>query len=327
MIKLFRKNMVTQVLLIVAALLLLWIRALLHPTAMTDGGGVLYHLIYLGLSPLPRVATVVAMVLIVAEGLWLNLLLSDVGLVPQTTLLPTLLYVIMMSAGARTLTPMVFVGGIMIAITYELMLRTTLLTISTEKICSATALIGLASMFYVPSLALLLSYLLVVINYRLYSWRDWVAMLLGLMAPYIVLVTVLYLTDNLQEWWSGTYYNLSDVSLRSDKGGTLSMIGNIVLIGVFAASFVFLWSRLGEHTIVWQKNATSVMLLSVGCAAMLVYSQLFPVDMRLFAVPFTLCSFHMLMPEKTNLGLGRKRQRTWIRDLVLILTLTAAIVC
>ena len=327
MIKLFRKNMVTQVLLIVAALLLLWIRALLHPTAMTDGGGVLYHLIYLGLSPLPRVATVVAMVLIVAEGLWLNLLLSDVGLVPQTTLLPTLLYVIMMSAGARTLTPMVFVGGIMIAITYELMLRTTLLTISTEKICSATVLIGLASMFYVPSLALLLSYLLVVINYRLYSWRDWVAMLLGLMAPYIVLVTVLYLTDNLQEWWSGTYYNLSDVSLRSDRGRTLSMIGNIVLIGVFAASFVFLWSRLGEHTIVWQKNATSVMLLSVGCAAMLVYSQLFPVDMRLFAVPFTLCSFHMLMPEKTNLGLGRKRQRTWIRDLVLILTLTAAIVC
>lgn len=327
MIDLFRKSTLTQVVLILVATLLLWGRSLVHPPAMADGDAVLYHLLYMGLSSLPHLAVILAMLLIIAEGVWLNLLLSNIGLVPQTTLLPTLLYIILMSAPATTLTPMVLVGGIMIAITHQLMLRTTLLTISTEKICSATALIGLASMFYLPSLALILSYLLVVVNYRLYSLRDWMAMLLGLLAPYILLVTILFLSDNLTIWWSGTYYSLSDISLQSGTDKLLSMVGNIVIILVFLASLLMLWSHIGEHPIVWQKNATTVMLLSVGCAAMLLYTRIFPVDMRLFAVPFSLCGLHLLMPEKAYHSYGNRKKRTWIYDIILILTLVAAFIC
>lgn len=326
MIKLFRKNTVVQVLLILAATLLLWGRSLVYPPTMADGDAVLYHLLYMGISTLPRLAVVIALLLVLAEGVWLNLMLANVGLVPQTTLLPTLLYIILMSAPATTLTPAVFVGGIMIAITHQLMLRTTLLTITTEKICSATALIGLASMFYLPSLALILSYLLVVINYRLYSWRDWLSMLLGLAAPYIMLITVLHLTGNLSIWLSGTYYSLGGISLQSDTAKALAIGGNVVLVLVFLVSLFVLWGHLGEHPIVWQKNSTTVMLLSVGSAAMLLYSHVFPVDMRLFAVPFTLCAFHLLMPEKIH-NYGHRKQRTWILDIVLLLTFIAALVC
>ena len=327
MVKLFQKNTLVQVLLILVATLLLWGRSLVHPPAMADGDAVLYHLLYMGLSSLPRLAVILAVLLIIVEGIWLNLLLSDIGLVPQTTLLPTLLYIILMSAPATTLTPMVFVGGIMIAITHQLMLRTTLLTISTEKICSATALIGLASMFYLPALALILSYLLVVVNYRLYSLRDWMAMLLGLLAPYILLVTILFLSDNLTIWWSGTYYSLGGISLQSGTDKILYTVGNIVIIIIFLVSLFAFWGRLGEHPIVWQKNATTVMLLSVGCAAMLVYTRLFPVDMRLFAVPFALCGQHLLMPEKAFHSYGNRKKRTWILDLILILTFVAALIC
>ncbi|MBR4506054.1 MAG: hypothetical protein IKP21_04695 [Bacteroidales bacterium] len=326
MVNLFRKNTVVQVLLILAATLLLWGRSLVYPPAMADGDAVLYHLLYLGISSLPRLAVVIALLLVLAEGVWLNLLLANVGLVPQTTLLPTLLYIILMSAPATTLTPAIFVGGIMIAITHQLMLRTTLLTITTDKICSATALIGLASMFYLPSLALILSYLLVVINYRLYSWRDWLSMLLGLAAPYIMLLTVLYLTGNLTIWLSGTYYSLGGISLQSDTEKALAIGGNLVLVLVFLVGLFALWGHLGEHPIVWQKNATTVMLLSVGSAAMLLYSRVFPVDMRLFAVPFTLCGLHLLMPEKSH-SYGHRKQRTWILDIVLLLTFIAALVC
>ena len=215
----------------------------------------------------------------------------------------------------------------MIAIAHQLMLRTTLLTISTDKICSATALIGLASMFYLPSLALILSYLLVVVNYRLYSWRDWMSMLLGLAAPYILLLTILYLSGNLTIWLSGTYYSLGEISLRSGTEQTFAIIGNIILVLTFLASLFALWGRLGEHPIVWQKNATTVMLLSVGSAAMLLYSRVFPVDIRLFAVPFALCAFHLFMPEKNSHSYGRRKKRTWILDLLLILVFIAALVC
>ena len=327
MVKLFKKNMVLQVLLIVAATLLLWGRALVTPTPMADGDAILYHLLYMGLASLPRLAVVIAILLVLAEGVWLNLLLANMGLVPQTSLLPTLLYIILISAPATTLSPAIFVGGIMIAITHQLMLRTTLLTISTEKICSATALIGLASMFYLPSLALIVSYLLVVINYRLYSWRDWAAMFLGLLAPYILLVTILFLSDNLTIWWSGTYYSLAEIAIQSSTERILVTIGNIVLVLVFLLSLFYLWSHIGEHTIVWQKNATTVMLLSVGSAAMLLYSHVFPVDMRLFAVPFALCGFHLMMPEKPQRSRNGHQQRAWLYDILLIITLAAAVIC
>lgn len=327
MLKLFQKNMVLQALLIVTALLLLWSRALIAPNPMADGDAVLYHLLYLGMSSLPRLAVIIAMALILAEGVWLNLMLSNVGLVPQTTLLPTFLYVIAMSATSTTLTPAIIVSGILIGCTHQLMLRTTLLTISTDKICSTTALIGLASMFYLPSLAIIISYLLVVVSYRLYSWRDWTAMLLGLLAPYILLVTILFLSDNLATWWSGTYYSLGDIALHRGSVDALAWVGNILLIILFLFSFFSFWSRLGEHPIVWQKNATSVMLLTVGGVAMLLYSRIIPVDMSLFAIPFTLCCQHLFMPEKAHNSFGRRKQRTWILDLLLLLTLIAAFVC
>ena len=119
------------------------------------------------------------MLLVLIEGVLLNILLSDMGLVPQTTLLPTLLYIVFLSAPATTLTPMILVSAALIACTWQLSLKGTLLTISTSRICSATAIIGLCSLFYLPALAIIVSYLLVAISYRLYNWRDITTMMLG----------------------------------------------------------------------------------------------------------------------------------------------------
>lgn len=327
MLKLFNRNTLVQVLVIIAATLLLWGRSILHPPAMVDDSAVLYHLLYLGLSSLPRLAVIIAIILILLEGLWLNLLLANIGLVSQNSMLPTLLYIIIISAPATTLSPFIFVGGISIAIAHQLMLRTTLLTISTDKICSATALISLASMFYFPALALLISYLLIVINYRLYSWRDWAALILGLAAPYIFLLTILYLSGNLAPWWSGSYYTPSTPTPLSDTARILSIGSNIFFLLLFLVSLISLWSHLSEHPVVWQKNTTTVLLLTLGSIAIIAIDSRFPVDMRLFALPFTLCSFHLFMPEKAFHSFNRRNRRTWLFDILLILTLIAAILC
>lgn len=327
MLKLFNRNTLVQVLVIIAATLLLWGRSLIHPPAMADGSAVLYHLLYLALSSLPRLAVILALILILLEGLWLNLLLANVGLVSQNSLLPTLLYLIIISAPATTLSPVIFVCGISIAVTHQLMLRTTLLTISTDKICSATALISLASMFYFPALLLLISYLLIVINYRLYSWRDWAALILGLAAPYIFLLTILYLSGNLAPWWSGSYYTPVTPTPLSGTAKILSIGSNIFLLLLFLVSLISLWSHLSEHPVVWQKNTTTVLLLTLGSIAIILIDFHFPVDMRLFAVPFTLCAFHLFMPEKAFHSYNRRKQRTWILDILLILTFIAAILC
>lgn len=329
MLKLFRNNMVLQVLLIIAALVVLWLRQLMTPPTMVASptDGVLYTLLLSALSTASRAAVIIAMILILAEGVLLNLLLSNMGLVPQTSLLPTLLFIVFMSAPATTLTPMILVTGALIACVHQLMLRGTLLAISTEHICSATALIGLCSMFYVPALAILVSYLLVAVSFRLYSWREVAALFLGIMAPYILLITILYLTGNLITWWDITTANFGQFGIQIAHMDTLTLIANIVLILVFAASIFILWGHLGEHPVVWQKNASTVMLVSVGSLVMLFLSTLLPANPAFFAVPFALCGTHMLMPANTYHTRGRSKQRLWIYDLLFIITFAAALVC
>ena len=330
MLKLFNSNMAIQALLIIVALVLLWLRALIAPPPMvaspTDGG--LYTLLLNLLSSAPRAAVVIAMILVLVEGVLLNLLLADINLVPQTSLLPTLLYVIFMSAPATTLTPMILVAGVLIACIHQLALHGTLLTIPTTRICSATALISLCSMFYLPALALLVSYILVAVSYRLYSWRDIATMILGFLASYIFLLTVLYMTDNLAIWWSATAAALGDITFTTIATDTLPFIANIVLTLIFAASVFMLWSKLGEHPVMWQKNASTVMFFTVGGITMLFFSHMLPVDLSFFAIPFALCGTHMLMPANGRSSASRRRnQRLWINDLLLVLIIIAAFVC
>lgn len=329
MINLFRKNMAVQVLLILVALVLLWLRPLITPPPMpaADTDGILYTMLHSALSSVPLLAVIIAMLLVLAEGVLLNILLSDMGLVPQTTLLPTLLYIIMMSAPATTITPILLVNAALITCVHLLMLRGTLLTIPASRICSVTALIGLCTLFYIPALALIVSYLFVAISFRLYNWRDIVSLLLGFFAPYVLFVTILFLTDNLSAWWSTTADSIGRLTFSIETVETLPLIANIILALVAVASIFTLWSKLGEHPVLWQKNASSVMLLTIGGIIMLFHTHILPIDHSVFAIPFALCGTHMILPRRNVSIIGRRKQHLWIYDIILILTLAAAFVC
>lgn len=328
MIKLLQRNMVLQAVLILAVLVLLWLRPLAEAPLM-DGGdhpAILYSLLCQWLQTVPRLAVILAMLLVLIEGVMLNLLLANVNLVSQNSLLPTLLYVIAMSAGASTLTPIVLVNGVLIVCLNQLLLRGTLLTISLNKACGATLLIGIASLFYQPAALLILSYLLIAANYRLYGWRDWAVMILGFAAPYVLLVLILFLSDGLASWWQTTLWSLS---LTIQPGTTdLHAWASLLLAVLFLWSMLQLLGRLSERPVLWQKNASTIMLCSVGAAGMMLYTPLLPIRMALFAIPFSFCTNRLLTsPTDVSTGFGRRKQRLWIYDLLLVVILTAAFLC
>lgn len=293
-----------------------------------DHPALLYSILRSWLAPTPRLAVVTAMLLTLAEGMMLNMLLSNVGLVSQNSLLPTLLFVVATGAGATTLTPMVVVWAALIACLNQLMLRSSLLTIPSPKICGATALIGIASMFYLPAAVMMLSYLLVAVNYRLYNWKDWAVMLLGFIAPYLALVAVLFLTGDLVPWWDSVTDGLGDISVT---------IGSFTLpqaLGAAGLLFIMLWGlmnvmlHLSEHPVVWQKNATTVMLFFVGALCILLYVPVQSASMQLLAVPFAFCTTLLLFGSSPSAANSRSRKkRLWIYDILLILIIIAAIAC
>lgn len=323
--------MVMQAVLLIVALLLLWVRALLAPTPMAAGDhpAILYGLLCRWLADVPRLAVAIAMLLVLVEGFTLNLLLANVNLVSQNSLLPTLLYIVAMSAGATTLTPVILVNGIAVAGLHQLMLRGTLLTITADKICGATMLIGLASLFYQPAVILMLGYLLIASSYRLYNWKDWMLMLLGFAMPYALLVLVLYMTDGLASWWGDTLASMKDLHLQTGDAGTLPTIASLFLAAVMLWGLTSAVSRISERPVLWQKNAATVMLFTVGGLGMMLFSPLLPLQMAFLAIPFAFVTHRLfLAATERPAGFGRRRkQHVWIYDLLLIAVIIAALLC
>ena len=321
--------MALQTVIVIVATLLLWGPALVSPQPMTAGDhpAVLYGLLCDWLMPLPRLAVIIALLLTLTEGIMLNLLLANVGLVSQNSLLPTLLYIVAVSAGAPTLTPVILVNGCVIACLNQLFLRGTLLTIPPEKICGATVLIGIATFFYQPAVFLMVSYLLIASNYRLYSWKDWALMLLGFAAPYVLLVLILYLADGLSAWWQETlaHWHLTD-HLTAD--GWRQVLASFFLAAIFLWGVIVVIGQINKQPVIWQKNATTTLLLALGGIGMMLYTAFTPSQMPLFAIPFAFCSYRMLTAaSEGHTGFHRRKRHGWIYDAVLILTLIASLLC
>lgn len=328
MLKTLEKNTVLQVLVLLVLTIVLWSGALVHPVAMTpsESYGPLYDVL-LGMGLPPRMGVVLATLLVLGGGLYLNWVLMRVNLVSQNSLLPTMLYVVFMSAGATTLTPTLIVGVVDISLISMLMLHGTLLTIPSSKICGAAVVMGICSLFYLPALTLVLTYLLVSISYRLYGWREWCVMLLGLLMPWTALWLVLFMTNGLTAGWQALSNGFSMTVRVANSIVTLSAIANLLLTAVLTVSLIALWRRLGEKPVVWQKNASTVMLPTVTGIAMLFYTQLFTVNLEFFALPFALTGTHLLMPERRRSLHGKGKWKEHIGDVLFILIITAAVLC
>lgn len=328
MLKLFEKNTGLQIVLILVVTALLWMQPLADPQPMSasDGFAPLYSLLF-NLHLAPLAAVIVAMLLVLVGGFLLNIILANANLVSQNSLLPTLFYTLFMSAGANTLTPTLIVGVISIAFVGILLLHSTLLTVPPNKICGAGAIIGICSMVYLPSLALLVAYLLIAVNYRLYSWRDWVVLLLGLLAPYLLLWSVLFLNNGLVDSLESIVNSFSHATIRLGDINNIHAIANVVLLAIFVVSLFTLWRRFNENTVVWQKNATTVLLTTLAAIATLFYSQLFPTCFQLFAIPFTFCANHRFSPESRRRNASRRKWSVHAYDCLFLLTIAAAILC
>lgn len=326
---LFKQSIPVQALVIMLAMTALWYGAIASPLPMPtpQGGDVLYGVLYSWLNKTPLLAVIIAMLLVLFGGVLLNILLVDLNLSAQNSLLPTLLYAICMSSTATTLTPMTIVSLLMIACLHQLAIRGSLLTIPPERACATTALIGICSMFYLPAALLIISYMIVAINYRLYSWRDWAVMLLGFAAPYVLLATVLMFTNGLAGWWQNITEVFSNIHLITTKTPLLKATGCIVLVLALIAGIIAVFNRSGESTVLWQKNAITQLSMLLGGLAILAITRLFPIDLQLFALPFTFCVGILLMPTQRSNTFGQRKRREWVYALILVLIFIAAIVC
>lgn len=320
MVKLFRNSSFSQIVVILAAVVLLWGKAFIVPIAPERPClySPLYDLLYGWLSPLPRLGSAIALILVLFEGIWLNLLLFNHKMISNNSLMPLFIYLLAMSCGpdAQTITPMLFVNMTILA-GYSLLFLDSADPLQSDRNFYAAACIGISSLFYLPSIALVVAYIGAFIAHKLYSWKHIMVALLGLAAPYIALLTVAYLNDRIDYTLFLMEYDIGSTEAKAHFETSLTSVANALVL-LFIIFLTLRELSIQKEKMVHSRINTLVIIYPLLAAfVMAFYSQLFPFDIKSIALTFSFLTTSYFLAE---------RRRKWVGETLLWTLILAMII-
>jgi hypothetical protein len=139
-----------------------------------------------------------SLVLVVLQALFLTTVINRQSVLKEITHLPALIYVVLMSCFPEQLSfnPLLF-ANFFIIIFLNSLFNFYRADSAVFHVFDAGFFIGIAALFYWPSLFLFPLIWAALILLRSFDWRDWLASLLGVILPFLFFGTVLYWFDML----------------------------------------------------------------------------------------------------------------------------------
>ena len=319
MLKFFKHNNAWQVIIILITVALLWARAFITPVTFQSSQifSPLFDMLFGWTRRLPILATAIALIITLAEGLWLNSLLFSQKLIPPGSLLPMLLYIVAMSWDVEqlTITPLLMVNMMLLASISQLMTEGAT-TLNIERNFNASFCIGIALLFYIPAWTLIIFLILVFVTYKMYNWRQIAAWLLGLIGPMLLFLTYAFISNKLTYYLFLMQYDISNIGLRIEHAGLLLSLRNIFFITILFLPVIAQIAQSTDSTIHSRIIIRILLLPLVGGIGMMLYTQMFPADTQLFAVTFAFT---------TTTAMFTHRKKKWINEGLLYLILALGI--
>jgi hypothetical protein len=287
MLKIFRTDIFMQAVVILIVSVVMWVGVFINPQPIPiDDGGPLFFWLTGHMSP--RWGTIIAFLLVIVEGFIFNGILYRHKMISQNTLMPMLFYIIAMSLGSPTLTPILIGSLLLILAIGQLMLTTTLLSLTPDKIFGAAALVALATLFC-PSMAVFFIPLIIdMFTYSLYGWRDWAMLILGLLAPIILVETIYFVNDEIFYRNYLLLYNLTDLHI-SAQGSWVNWTRSLLFAVIFVIGLGAAAVNSQNRNVNFKKNITAILIFAIGSILYSLYSTLIPIPTQAYAIPFA-CS-------------------------------------
>ncbi|MBP5548433.1 MAG: hypothetical protein J6X58_06060 [Bacteroidales bacterium] len=320
MLKLFKNNTIGQILVIILAAIALWVRAFIAPITPVyeEHFSPIYEIIFGLLSPLPRLASAIALLIVLIEGAWINLMLFNHKMSKVGSLLPTLMYLVAMSWSSEnlTITPTLFSNIFIIAACNQLLSEGSS-SLDIEKNFNASFLVAMAGMCHMPSLTYIVPLFGVFVIYKLYNWRAFIVSILGLIAPSIILFSYAFLSDKFDYYFILLQYDITNLNVVTSYDNGLEIATNIIFILMLMAALLNLLSSLNDKTIQQRINSGVVILPLVAASVMLFYYQIFTINTQFAAIPFAFLA---------NLFLSQDRKRPWISETLFWILIVSSII-
>ncbi len=175
----------------------LWISVLISPPAVTQESVAtpLYNFILIFLNN-HLIIILLTFLFLISQAIYLNQLLIKHDLIPRSSCMGAFVYLVLMSYSSQLLHlhPSVISSCFAMAI-LDIILRIKDNEQDLRLTYKAGLLVGLASLFYFPSIILLIFIWAVLLAYRMPYWRQWILPIVGILTPYLFLFTIYFWYD------------------------------------------------------------------------------------------------------------------------------------
>lgn len=298
---------------------LLWVGAFITPVAMEPERyfSPIYGLVYSLLASTPRLASAVALLIVIFEAIWLNIILFNNKLNKVNWLMPALMFILVISWQSRnlTITPMLLAWLPLLAAMRQL-LSSGNTSLGVDHNFNASFLIGIAALCYLPLTVFVIPFFFLFISYKSYHWRDFIVALMGLGGPLFLLVVYAFLCDKLDYYFILYCHDIINIHIAFNLNSTADIVSNVVF---FIILFWVLFSQLfsiNDSTIQQRINTVVLLLPLVAALLILPYDTLFTVNTQFTAVPFAFLSSNFLATD---------HKRRWINDTLFVILLLTPI--
>lgn len=239
-IKLFKSGYSLQLIILLLALIILWVESFIAPMSGTHEytPAPFYNYLYFLLRNLTLLQVILAFLLIIVQAYLLNNILIENGFIRKNSLLPAFVYILIISQSKdlQTIYP-ALLANLFLIIAFHYLLKVYYEIEAYTKILNAAFLVGLASLFYLPSIFFITLFWITFITYSIFKWREWIISIIGVLIPFIFLFTFYFWVDRFNEMISkylAYFGNLILVKPHLSIPGIviISMIGLFILLAV-----------------------------------------------------------------------------------------------
>lgn len=138
----------------------------------------------------------IALILVVSEAFLLNYMVNEQEVLIKKSYLPALFYIVFMSNNSAMLDlhPLLF-SNLFLLFALNKMLNSYRKDIAFSQAFDSGLLISIATLFYFPCIVFLPLIAVGLVIFRPFNWREWFISFIGVLVPYVFVVTIYFWND------------------------------------------------------------------------------------------------------------------------------------
>ncbi len=306
LIRNFKSSYFSQFVLIFIIAFSLWFWSIIHPKIFEGAESIqsVFNLFNTWISYKIWIGPIIGFLALACQALFLNSVLIKNEIVPKNTLVPAFIYILV---GSQFPEILMFnpssIALILLILSLDRIFKCYGNNDPNRELLSASLYISLASLFYFPSISILLLVYIAIVNFSISNWRALIIPLIGTSIPYIYLASYYYIDNQLNTRYLEyiSYFNsirLANISVPDHYYIVWGLLFILVLI-----SFFYFWMHIQEKNIIIRKKMSIIMVfLLFGFLPVIFSGENFLLNLLIFTIPVaSLISFFLSNARKIKI--------------------------